>query len=468
MHRKQSRPQASRLHNSNFKPRLNKGRDIPLKDSSNASHVIFVGCLPGTISEKDIQHYFERFGPLHSVTLKRKGKKAGAGYATFKVDSQKQFETIVNQSHMFFGRKITCRPFFQGNEKQEYLKRLSLRRIFIKNIPLHYSDQMLTRIFEQYGEVIRSYSIRDASGKSKGFGFVSFANTRVAQGIVQSGAVPTPEGNLIHCEAYQKNIGKESFHSEGQYKSSLNSAIGFNNVPSRNCKQIIAPTPLIFDSRNKQYGDEYQRWTLMHPKQTNEPNSNFKKNILHLLDYKKEHLNHPFFSTELIAPESSQGNSQFSYQGILHHKNSNVKYPYTVYGQEPSQKLAQYSPSQKSKDDPRSRMYFPRQRTLQFQSANSSSPEKQAPHKNLNNRAFPNLDWGKDSLSDSYKYHFLDISANLNHFSSNLRINRCSPSMDYLINQKIRNQLLKTYQMRIPDNFTKKRRVSGSRKAYFY
>jgi hypothetical protein len=68
---------------------------------------------------------------------------------------------------------------------------------------------VLTRIFEKYGEVIRSYSIRNPNGKSKGFGFVSFASSQIAQSIVRQGYIKTPDDTLIYCEAYQKNNGKE-------------------------------------------------------------------------------------------------------------------------------------------------------------------------------------------------------------------------------------------------------------------
>ena len=80
-----------------------------------------------------------------------------------------------------------------------------MRRIYVKNIPLHYSDTLLNKIFSRYGRVTKAYIIRDRFTKSRGFGFVSFHDTFVAQNLVRMGFVMTPDTTRIFCEPYEKN-----------------------------------------------------------------------------------------------------------------------------------------------------------------------------------------------------------------------------------------------------------------------
>jgi hypothetical protein len=50
-------------------------------------------------------------------------------------------------------------------------------RLFVGDLGREVSDELLTRAFSNYPSVLRCHVVRDnKSGKSKGFGFVSFAN----------------------------------------------------------------------------------------------------------------------------------------------------------------------------------------------------------------------------------------------------------------------------------------------------
>lgn len=142
---------------------------------------IFIGGLRGDITKDIITHYFSQYGHIWNLVLKKKSMKANAGFATFKVSDYELFQNIVNQEHYILGREITCRPFFSGQDKDKYLKHLQLSRLFIKNIPRNYSDDLLKILFQNYGEVTSIYSIKDSKGLPRGFGFVNYRNAEDAQ-----------------------------------------------------------------------------------------------------------------------------------------------------------------------------------------------------------------------------------------------------------------------------------------------
>jgi hypothetical protein len=111
-----------------------------------------------------------------------------------------QFYKIIEGEHVINGRKIICRPYFDGKIKNKFLQDLQKRRVFVKNIPTHYSDNVLTKIFSAHGEVLRAYAIREViNRKSKGFGYVSFKNESDAQKLIERGFISSLEGNKIQC-----------------------------------------------------------------------------------------------------------------------------------------------------------------------------------------------------------------------------------------------------------------------------
>ena len=72
------------------------------------------------------------------------------------------------------GRKIVCREFFEGDQKEAFVKELNQRRVYIRNVPLIFSDYDISAFFSRFGPVNKAYAIRDHQGNSKGFGYVCF------------------------------------------------------------------------------------------------------------------------------------------------------------------------------------------------------------------------------------------------------------------------------------------------------
>jgi len=55
------------------------------------------------------------------------------------------------------------------------------KKVYVGNLPFSTSDKDLTEMFSPYGEITEAIIIKDKySGRSKGFGFVTFANDESA------------------------------------------------------------------------------------------------------------------------------------------------------------------------------------------------------------------------------------------------------------------------------------------------
>ena len=61
------------------------------------------------------------------------------------------------------------------------------KKLYVGNLPYNTSEEDLRQLFGQYGEVTSASLITDKmSGRSKGFGFVEFANEEEAQAAVEA------------------------------------------------------------------------------------------------------------------------------------------------------------------------------------------------------------------------------------------------------------------------------------------
>lgn len=148
------------------------------------SYTIFIGCLHGKTTEDIVETYFSQFGPVFNISLKKKGQAGNAGFGTFTIYGNEQFNRIIARDHYLLNRKIICRQFFHGKQKETFLKDLNQRRIFIRNLPVYISDLDLRSLFQVYGSVNKAYAIRDEFGESKGFGYVCFEEKSQASYIV--------------------------------------------------------------------------------------------------------------------------------------------------------------------------------------------------------------------------------------------------------------------------------------------
>jgi RNA recognition motif-containing protein len=55
-------------------------------------------------------------------------------------------------------------------------------KLYVGNLPYNITQEQLKEIFEKFGEVIEAIIITDKfSGRSKGFGFVTFADEKAAE-----------------------------------------------------------------------------------------------------------------------------------------------------------------------------------------------------------------------------------------------------------------------------------------------
>lgn len=71
-------------------------------------------------------------------------------------------------------------------------------KIFVGNLPFSFTDNKLSELFSSYGEISEAVIIKEKySGRSKGFGFVTFTDDNIARKAIDEMNGKEVEGRAI-------------------------------------------------------------------------------------------------------------------------------------------------------------------------------------------------------------------------------------------------------------------------------
>eukprot|EP00049_Salpingoeca_infusionum_P003152 m.64029 g.64029 ORF g.64029 m.64029 type:complete len:426 (-) comp11988_c0_seq1:1173-2450(-) len=154
----------------------------PAEEEVNNTNLI-VNYLPPDITQEEFAQLFSRFGAIKSYKLMRdrqSHKSLGYGFVDY-VDPAGAENAIRTMSgYQIKGKRLKvslARPSSTA---------ITRANLYIKNIPVHVTEDELARTFGQHGDLI-SYRILRSSdtGESKGVGFVRFDKRESAEQAVQ-------------------------------------------------------------------------------------------------------------------------------------------------------------------------------------------------------------------------------------------------------------------------------------------
>lgn len=157
---------------------------------------IFIGGLPYTATEKQIQSHFSGCGEILSFKLLRNehGDSKGLGFLKFSSEeaSQKAIDEFNNSD--FMGRYIRVN-LANANANANANARGSPNKtdnpgvstIFVGNLPYSCTEDELGEVFSYCGTIKAVRIARDAEGNAKGFGHVEFTEPTGASKAVSQG-----------------------------------------------------------------------------------------------------------------------------------------------------------------------------------------------------------------------------------------------------------------------------------------
>lgn len=222
---------------------------VPASGAAPTHHKLFVGGLSQATTNESMDAHFKRFGPCECVVMQDQvtGRSRGFGFAVFQRASQAA-AALGNRggaTHMIDGKHVDCkaceearprdaelswpaaqlpvdppvrpagRPlsFTFGSAGHGAASDVEAHRIFVGGLPQSCDDEALVEFASQFGEVIESKVHMDvATGRSKGFGYVSFADPGSCEVAVSNSPhnfIDDKWVDVKQCEAKTGRGGKD-------------------------------------------------------------------------------------------------------------------------------------------------------------------------------------------------------------------------------------------------------------------
>lgn len=248
------------------------GKFIPSSDRKSTSgrvrfNNIYVKNFPPDTTDEKLREMFSEFGEIKSCCVEKdpEGKSKGFGFVCFHDPDHAEQAVKTMHGKEFNGRPLYASRAQRKEERQEELKqRLEKQRaerqskyvsgvnLYVKNLDDSIDDEQLKNAFCQYGSITSAKVMTDASGRSKGFGFVCFTQPdQAARAVTEMNATLVGSKPLYVALAQRKEDRRAKLYAEHQQRIAQ-----YRNTMSQMMPAAAAPSyfpPAAFQQAQRFY-----------------------------------------------------------------------------------------------------------------------------------------------------------------------------------------------------------------------
>uniref|UniRef100_A0A4X1VF84 Polyadenylate-binding protein 5 n=1 Tax=Sus scrofa TaxID=9823 RepID=A0A4X1VF84_PIG len=199
---------------------LIKGKSIRLMWSQRDAYLrksgignVFIKNLDKSIDNKTLYEHFSAFGKILSSKV-MSDDQGSRGYAFVHFQNQIAADRAIEEMN---GALLKDCRLFVGRFKNRKDREAELQNkaneftnVYIKNFGDDMDDERLKEVFSKYGKTLSVKVMRDSSGKSKGFGFVSFDSHEAAKKAVEEMNGKDINGQLLFVGRAQKKAERQA------------------------------------------------------------------------------------------------------------------------------------------------------------------------------------------------------------------------------------------------------------------
>lgn len=175
---------------------------------------IFIGGLTWETTADTLQKHFGRYGEItDSVVMKNRntGHPRGFGFVTFADPTV--CDKVLKDTHVIDGRTVEAKQTVPREKGPATSKGPKSKKIFVGGLTTTTTEEELKVYFEKFGKVVEHQIMQDhKTGRSRGFGFVTFDSEEVVDNILSQGRLLELSGKQVEVKiAEPKRAGQESF-----------------------------------------------------------------------------------------------------------------------------------------------------------------------------------------------------------------------------------------------------------------
>ncbi|KAF8876001.1 hypothetical protein BD779DRAFT_1475837 [Infundibulicybe gibba] len=171
------------------------------------SSKMFIGGLNWDTTDDALRDYFTQFGKVDACTIMRDAAGRSRCFAFLTFEDPASVNAVMVREHFLDGKIIDPKRAIPRQEHQRATK------LFIGGLAGSVTSESMREFFSQFGKVIDSTVMLDReTGRSKGFGFVSFEDTNV-QPFLGFGNLEI-DGKLIDVKLAQPRYQRDNYPNE--------------------------------------------------------------------------------------------------------------------------------------------------------------------------------------------------------------------------------------------------------------
>lgn len=139
---------------------------------------VFIKNLDTSIDNKALHDTFAAFGTVLSCKVAVDGNGQSKGYGFVQFEQEEAAQNAISQLNgmLLNDKQVYVGLFVRQKDRSQGSGSLKFTNVYIKNLSEAISDEDLNQIFGKYGSITSAIVMKDAEGKSRGFGFVNFQN----------------------------------------------------------------------------------------------------------------------------------------------------------------------------------------------------------------------------------------------------------------------------------------------------
>jgi RNA-binding protein Musashi len=160
---------------------------------------MFIGGLNWDTTDESLRAYFTQFGKVDACTIMRDAAGRSRCFAFLTFEDPASVNAVMVREHFLDGKIIDPKRAIPRQEHQRATK------LFIGGLAGSVTSESMRAFFSQFGKVVDSTVMLDReTGRSKGFGFVSFEDTNV-QPFLGFGNLEIDGKMVYHSAHFRKN-----------------------------------------------------------------------------------------------------------------------------------------------------------------------------------------------------------------------------------------------------------------------
>jgi len=152
---------------------------LPLATYTIIGSKMFIGGLNWDTTDEGLRDYFSQFGKVDACTIMRDPSGTSRGFAFLTFEDPSAVALVTAQAHVLDGKSIDPK---RAIPREEHLRNT---RYFVGGLSPATTSDSMKEFFSTYGKVVDATVMVDReSGRSKGFGFVTYEDASNADQLV--------------------------------------------------------------------------------------------------------------------------------------------------------------------------------------------------------------------------------------------------------------------------------------------